>query len=83
MHFELLVDFGGTAITIVVAMSLFGLVINEPTSDLGNMLYDGTKHVYANGWCLFLHCGLRRVLIPACTCVGGGIRDAVDPRSTR
>jgi hypothetical protein len=47
------------------------------------MLYDGTKHVYANRWCLFLHCGLRRVLIPACTCVGGGIRDAVDPRSTR
>jgi ABC-type dipeptide/oligopeptide/nickel transport system permease subunit len=64
-------------------LSIFGLGVNEPVPDLGNMLNDGTAYMDANGWGLFFPCLFLILLILAFTFVGDGIRDAVDPKSSR
>lgn len=61
-------------------LSILGLGVNQPTPDLGSMLYDGTQYMDANAWGLYIPCIFVTVLIIAFTFIGDGIRDAVDPR---
>lgn len=64
-------------------LSILGLGVNQPTPDLGSMLYDGTTYMDANQWGLLFPCLFLTLLIVAFTFIGDGIRDAVDPRSRR
>jgi oligopeptide transport system permease protein len=64
-------------------LSILGLGVNEPTPDLGRMLYDGYGYMDAVAWGVFFPCLFLTILIVAFTFIGDGIRDAVDPRSTR
>lgn len=62
-------------------LSILGLGVNQPTADLGSMLYDGTNYMDANSWGLIFPCLFLTILIVAFTFIGDGVRDAVDPRS--
>lgn len=64
-------------------LSILGLGVNQPTPDLGSMLYDGTSYMDENAWGLFFPCLFLTILIVTFTFIGDGIRDAVDPRSRR
>lgn len=64
-------------------LSILGLGVNEPTPDLGAMLYDGQTYMDANAWGLFFPALFLTVMIVAFTFIGDGIRDAVDPRGNR
>ncbi len=64
-------------------LSILGLGVNQPTPDLGSMLYDGTNYMDTNGWGLLFPCIFVTVLIVAFIFIGNGVRDAVDPRSSR
>jgi peptide/nickel transport system permease protein len=64
-------------------LSIFGLGVNYPTPDLGSMLYDAIAEMDTNQAYLISTCSFLTVLILAFTFIGDGIRDAVDPKSTR
>lgn len=64
-------------------LSILGLGVNQPTPDLGSMLYDGTQYMGTNYWGVIVPSVFLTILIVAFTFVGDGIRDAVDPRMNR
>lgn len=61
-------------------LSIFGLGVETPNPDLGQMLYDGVQHLQYDDWELVFPALFLTVLILAFTFVGDGVRDAVDPR---
>ncbi|MGH2442754.1 MAG: ABC transporter permease [Chloroflexota bacterium] len=63
-------------------LSILGLGVNDPTPDLGAMLYDGTNYWDLNPWGMYFPAIFLTVLIVAFTFIGDGVRDAVDPRSS-
>lgn len=61
-------------------LSIIGLGVNQPTPDLGSMLYDGAQNMDANYWEALFPSLFLTILILAFTFIGDGVRDAVDPR---
>lgn len=64
-------------------LSILGLGVNEPTPDLGAMLYDGAQYMDRNFAEVLFPSLFLTILIVAFTFIGDGIRDAVDPRSSQ
>lgn len=64
-------------------LSIIGMGVQQPTPDLGYMLYDGALNMDANEWGVFFPSLFLVLLILSFTFLGDGIRDAVDPRSSR
>lgn len=64
-------------------LSIIGLGVNQPTPDLGSMLYDGASYMDANAWGAFFPSLFLTLLILAFTFLGDGVRDAVDPRGNQ
>ena len=62
-------------------LSIFGLGVEPPNPDLGNMLYEGTQHLALNYWEAIIPSIFLTIIILAFTFLGDGVRDAVDPRS--
>lgn len=62
-------------------LSIFGLGVEPPNPDLGQMLYDGSQHLGFTYLEVLFPSILLTVLILAFTFIGGGVRDAVDPRN--
>jgi oligopeptide transport system permease protein len=62
-------------------LSIFGLGVQPPTPDLGQMLINGTGSMGQNDSEVVFPSILLTLLILAFTFMGDGIRDAVDPRS--
>jgi len=63
-------------------LSILGMGVQQPTPDLGYMLYDGAQYMDASAWGVFFPSLFLTVLILAFTFIGDGIRDAVDPRAS-
>jgi peptide/nickel transport system permease protein len=61
-------------------LSIFGLGVEPPNPDLGQILYDGSQHLGFTYWEVLFASVLLTVIILSFTFVGGGVRDAVDPR---
>jgi ABC-type dipeptide/oligopeptide/nickel transport system permease subunit len=61
-------------------LSVLGMGVNNPTPDLGAMLWDGAQNMDANFWGVFFPSLFLVILITSFTYIGDGIRDAVDPR---
>ena len=57
-----------------------GLGVNEPTPDLGRLLYDTSGYMDQSAWGIFFPSAILTLIILAFTFIGDGIRDAVDPR---
>lgn len=63
-------------------LSILGMGVQQPTPDLGYMLYDGAQYMDASAWGAFFPSLFLTILILAFTFIGDGVRDAVDPRSS-
>jgi peptide/nickel transport system permease protein len=61
-------------------LSLFGLGLQAPNPDLGQMLFEGTSKMGLNDAEYIIPSIFLMVMILAFTFLGDGIRDAVDPR---
>jgi ABC-type dipeptide/oligopeptide/nickel transport system permease subunit len=61
-------------------LSIVGLGVNEPTPDLGRLLYDTAGYMDQSAWGIFFPSAVLTLIILAFTFIGDGIRDAVDPR---
>lgn len=64
-------------------LSIVGLGVNEPVPDLGRLLYDTSAYMDASAWGIFFPALVLTLLILSFTFIGDGVRDAVDPRSSR
>jgi peptide/nickel transport system permease protein len=73
----------GAAIGIEAALSFLGLGVRPPQATWGTLLSDSREHV-ARAWWLAVFPGTALFLaILACTLVGEGVREALDPRRAR
>jgi peptide/nickel transport system permease protein len=64
-------------------VSFLGLGVQTPTASWGNMLDSSVKYIQSAPW-LWLFPGLLILLTVLCiNFIGDGLRDALDPRSTR
>ena len=61
-------------------LSIFGLGVEPPNPDLGQMLYDGSQHLGLTYWEVLFPSAVLTIVILAFTFLGNGVRDAVDPR---
>jgi ABC-type dipeptide/oligopeptide/nickel transport system permease subunit len=64
-------------------LSILGMGVQQPTPDLGYILSDQAQNMAANDWGVFFPSVFLVLLILSFTFLGDGIRDAVDPRSSR
>lgn len=70
----------GAAITSEAALSFLGLGVSPPTPTWGNLIADG-RELVASAWWLALFPGLALVVtVVACSLIGEGLRDRLDPR---
>ncbi|HSM12775.1 MAG TPA: ABC transporter permease [Thermoanaerobaculia bacterium] len=70
----------GAAITIEATLSFLGLGVPPPTPSWGNLIADG-RELAASAWWIATFPGLALVAtVVACSLVGEGLRDHVDPR---
>lgn len=71
------------AITSEAYVSFLGLGVQTPTASWGNMLDSAVKYLQSAPW-LWLFPGMMIMLTVLCiNFIGDGLRDALDPRSTR
>ncbi len=64
-------------------LSFLGLGVQTPTASWGNMLDSAVKYIQSAPWLWFFP-GLLILLTVLCiNFIGDGLRDALDPRSTR
>ena len=64
-------------------LSIFGLGVEPPNPDLGQMLSDGASNMGTNYWEVLFPSLFLTILILAFTFLGDGVRDAVDPRMNK
>lgn len=61
-------------------LSIFGLGVQPPNPDLGQMLFDGVSRLDYNFWEVLAPSITLTLLILTLTFLGDGLRDAIDPR---
>jgi peptide/nickel transport system permease protein len=64
-------------------VSFLGLGVQTPTASWGNMLDSSVKYIQSAPWLWFFPGLLILLTVLAINFVGDGLRDALDPRSTR
>jgi peptide/nickel transport system permease protein len=57
--------------------------VQSPDVSLGTLIADGTTAAITYPWMFFFAAGLLVVFVLAVNLVGDGLRDAIDPTSTR
>jgi peptide/nickel transport system permease protein len=73
----------GIAVLTETGLSYFGFGVQPPDVSLGTLIRDGTQSALTTPW-LFLPAGLLLIVsVLAVNFVGDGLRDALDPGSTR
>lgn len=70
-------------ISIETVLSVFGLGVQAPNPDLGQMLFDGVSRLDYSLWEVVFPSIALTVIILALTFVGDGLRDAIDTRLSR
>jgi peptide/nickel transport system permease protein len=73
----------GTAITAETALSFFGFGIQPPDISLGTLINTGTESALTFSWLFLFPASLLIVTVLAVNFLGDGLRDALDPSSTR
>jgi peptide/nickel transport system permease protein len=74
----------GVAISTEAYISFLGLGVRPPTATWGSMLEGATRAVVQGQWWLWFFPGMMIVLVTlGINFVGDGLRDALDPRSSR
>lgn len=68
-------------ITTATVLSIFGLGVQPPDPDLGQMLYEGVHRIGFNPWEVVFPSIVLTILILAFTFFADGVRDAMDPRA--
>lgn len=71
------------AITSEAYVSFLGLGVQTPTASWGNMLESSVKFIQSAPWLWFFPGFLILLTVLCINFVGDGLRDALDPRSTR
>jgi peptide/nickel transport system permease protein len=64
-------------------VSFLGLGVQAPTASWGNMLDSSVKYIQSAPWLWFFPGLLIMITVLCINFVGDGLRDALDPRSTR
>ncbi|HSB02654.1 MAG TPA: ABC transporter permease [Anaerolineales bacterium] len=64
-------------------VSFLGLGVQAPTASWGNMLDSSVKYIQSAPWLWFFPGLLIMLMVLCINFVGDGLRDALDPRSTR
>ena len=64
-------------------VSFLGLGVQTPTASWGNMLESSVKFIQSSPWLWFFPGMLILITVLCINFVGDGLRDALDPRSTR
>jgi peptide/nickel transport system permease protein len=72
-----------SAILTEAALSFLGLGIQPPAPSWGNLIADGSQYLLVNPWMAFFPGMAITLTVLAFNFVGDGVRDALDPRSTR
>ncbi len=73
----------GSAITAETALSFFGFGVQPPDISLGTLINTGTESALTFSWLFLFPAGLLIVTVLAVNFLGEGLRDALDPTSTR
>jgi peptide/nickel transport system permease protein len=71
------------AITSEAYVSFLGLGVQTPTASWGNMLDSAVKYIQTAPWLWFFPGILIMLTVLCINFIGDGLRDALDPRSTR
>jgi peptide/nickel transport system permease protein len=71
------------AITSEAYVSFLGLGVQTPTASWGNMLESSVKYIQSAPWLWFFPGLLITLTVLCVNFIGDGLRDALDPRSTR
>lgn len=64
-------------------LSIFGLGVEPPNPDLGQMLYNGTSNMGVSYWEVLLPSLFLVIIFLAFTFLADGLRDAIDPRGEK
>jgi peptide/nickel transport system permease protein len=72
-----------TAILYEAYVSFLGLGVQAPTASWGNMLDSSVKYIQSAPWLWFFPGMLIMLTVLCVNFIGDGLRDALDPRSTR
>ena len=72
-----------TAILYEAYVSFLGLGVQAPTVSWGNMLDSSVKYIQSAPWLWFFPGMLIMLTVLCVNFIGDGLRDALDPRSTR
>jgi peptide/nickel transport system permease protein len=73
----------GTAITAETALSFFGFGIQPPDISLGTLINTGTESALTFSWLFLFPASLLIITVLAVNFLGDGLRDALDPSSTK
>jgi len=73
----------GTAILTETGLSFFGFGVQPPDVSLGTLIASGTNSALTFPWLFLFSGGLLALTVLSVNFVGDGLRDALDPTSTR
>ena len=73
----------GAAILTETSLSYFGFGVQPPDVSLGTLIAGGTTSVVSFPWLFFIPGGVLVLTVLAVNLVGDGLRDALDPHSSR
>ncbi|MDQ3760382.1 MAG: ABC transporter permease [Actinomycetota bacterium] len=73
----------GTAILAETGLSYFGFGVQPPDVSLGTLIASGTNSALTFPWLFLFSGGLLVLTVLSVSVVGDGLRDALDPTSTR
>jgi peptide/nickel transport system permease protein len=73
----------GAAILAETGLSFLGFGVQKPDISLGSLIADGTESALTYPWLFLFAGGLLVITVLSANLVGDGLRDAVDPSSTR
>jgi peptide/nickel transport system permease protein len=73
----------GTAILTETGLSFFGFGVQPPDVSLGTLIANGTNSALTFPWLFLFSGGLLVLTVLSVNSVGDGLRDALDPTSTR
>ncbi|GGS44361.1 MULTISPECIES: ABC transporter permease [Actinokineospora] len=73
----------GAAVLSETGLSFFGFGVQPPDVSLGTLIATGTDSVITYPWLFYLPAGFLVLFVLAVNLFGDGLRDALDPSSTR
>ncbi|WP_223198701.1 ABC transporter permease [Solihabitans fulvus] len=73
----------GSAVLAETSLSFFGFGVQPPDVSLGTLISDGTESTLTYPWLFFIPAGFLVLFVLSVNFAGDGLRDALDPSSTK